>query len=121
QVSLRQGARYVPRLERCAAESITAPFTISPDSSYLVTGGLGALGLRTAQWLAQKGARHLYLLSRRAASPAQQSVLKELETAGVRVTPIQADVADREHMASVFHEHISAGPELRGVIHAAGL
>ena len=40
-------------------------FTAQPDRSYLLVGGLGGLGLAFAAWLAQRGARHLILSSKR--------------------------------------------------------
>jgi len=39
--------------------------TLSPDASYLMSGGMGALGLVTAQALAEEGAKSLLLMSRR--------------------------------------------------------
>ena len=39
--------------------------TLSPDASYLLSGGMGALGLVTAQALAEEGAKSLLLMSRR--------------------------------------------------------
>lgn len=38
--------------------------TLSPDASYLLSGGMGALGLVTAQALAEEGAKSLLLMSR---------------------------------------------------------
>src|SRR3990167_4599604 len=40
-------------------------FILKSDATYLVTGGLNGFGFRTAQWLVEKGARHLVLLGRR--------------------------------------------------------
>ena len=39
----------------------TATFTIDPEGTYLVTGGLRGIGLMTAQWLVERGAGHLVL------------------------------------------------------------
>lgn len=54
------------------AEPIMAPpvqartvFAARPDRSYLLIGGLGGLGLALATWLAQRGAKHLILSSKR--------------------------------------------------------
>src|SRR5690606_9841453 len=73
-------------------------FTIRSDAAYLVTGGLGALGMRLARWLVDSGAKHLVLVSRRAPSSDQQRQIEELSqhdpSPGARVLCLQADVAD---------------------------
>ncbi|MEZ4681398.1 MAG: KR domain-containing protein [Caldilineaceae bacterium] len=44
------------------------PLRIDGDGTYLITGGLGGLGLLTAKWLVNQGARHLLLVGRSAPS-----------------------------------------------------
>ena len=44
---------------------VEAEFEARPGRSYLVTGGLGGFGLALAAWLAQRGARHITLSSKR--------------------------------------------------------
>ncbi len=53
----------------------TRPFKIHADATYLITGGLGGLGLAVAEWLSSEGARHLVLVGRRAPGnrPVSQS------------------------------------------------
>lgn len=94
---------------------------IRPDASYLVTGGLTGLGLVTARWLAQEGARHLVLMGRRAPSPEAQADIAELEKAGVAVHVAQADVADAAQVSQLVRDLAERMPRLRGVVHAAGV
>jgi acyl transferase domain-containing protein/NADPH:quinone reductase-like Zn-dependent oxidoreductase/acyl carrier protein len=90
------------------------------DATYLVTGGLSGLGLRTARWLAQRGARHLALLSRTgAAGEEAHSVLEELRAAGVTVVPIACDVADRDALRATLDALANRMPPVRGIVHAA--
>jgi len=91
------------------------------DATYLVTGGLSGLGLRTAQWLAAKGARALVLLSRRGegGEGAPQDVLAGLRAAGARVWAPACDVTDRAALADVLSRVEAELPPLRGVVHAA--
>jgi NADPH:quinone reductase-like Zn-dependent oxidoreductase/acyl carrier protein len=104
---------------RVAAESNVA---IRRDGSYLVTGGLGGLGLCVASWLAEQGAGHLVLVGRSgAASPAQQAAVAALEARGARVTVAKADVAARAQVERVLREVAASGKPLRGVVHAAVL
>jgi NADPH:quinone reductase-like Zn-dependent oxidoreductase/acyl carrier protein len=93
---------------------------ISPDATYLVTGGLGSLGLAVAQWLVAEGAQHLVLVGRHGPRAAAQTVLAELAQRGARVQVRQADVAHAEEVQALL-DSLGAQPPLRGVIHAAGV
>ena len=44
-----------------------ASLSLKSDATYLIAGGLGGVGLATARWMAEKGARCLVLLGRRGA------------------------------------------------------
>ena len=90
------------------------------QATYLVTGGLSGFGLRTAQWLADKGARHLVLLTRSGlASQAAQQAVQDLQARGVTVHAPACDVTDREALAAVLAKVAADMPPLRGVVHAA--
>ena len=52
-----------------ARAGASAPLAVRPDATYLVTGGLGGLGLEVARWLIERGARALALVGRRAPGP----------------------------------------------------
>ncbi|MBP5971177.1 SDR family NAD(P)-dependent oxidoreductase [Brasilonema sp. CT11] len=89
------------------------------DCTYLITGGLGGLGLLVAQWMVEKGAKHLLLLGRSGVEPSQQEALHQLEQAGAKIQIAIADVAQTEQMTKVLAE-IPPSLPLRGIIHAAG-
>jgi acyl transferase domain-containing protein/acyl carrier protein len=93
---------------------------VRPDGTYLVSGGLGGLGLAVADWLVAQGARHLVLLGRRGAEGADDAV-RALEAGGARVVAARADVAEADQLEKVLHEVAGSLPALRGVIHAAGV
>ena len=93
---------------------------LDANATYLVTGGLRGLGLLTAEWLVERGARHLALIGRNPASAGAASVLRGLEAAGVEVRTVQADVSAEEKMALIFQNIQRTMPPVRGVIHAAG-
>ena len=90
------------------------------DGSYLITGGLGALGQQVAHWLVTQGARHLLLVSRREID-AEMQELKQLRQSGVQVQVVQADVANRRDVHRFLQSIQDAMPPLRGIIHAAGV
>jgi acyl transferase domain-containing protein/NADPH:quinone reductase-like Zn-dependent oxidoreductase/short-subunit dehydrogenase/acyl carrier protein len=91
-----------------------------PDATYLITGGLGGLGLRLAGRLVERGARHLVLAGRSAPSPAAAVLIEQLRSAGAEVTVVAADVARREDVERLIQEIEEHRPPLRGVFHAAG-
>ncbi|GHE62799.1 type I polyketide synthase [Streptomyces longispororuber] len=96
------------------------PLRLDPDGSYLITGGLSGFGAATARWLAERGARHLALLSRRGAEgPEAGAVLADLAERGVTATPYAADVTDAAAMAEVIDAVDATGHRLAGIVHAA--
>ncbi|MEO3763872.1 type I polyketide synthase [Streptomyces sp. B5E4] len=133
-VALRSGARLVPRLVPAAASPTPTPPVVREDASYLITGGLGGLGLTIADWLTGLGARHL-VLTGRAGLPDRATwedpglptavrdrveCVRALERRGVTVTAVAADVCDAAAMTDVLRGIEETGRTLRGVIHAAG-
>ena len=91
------------------------------DRTYLITGGLGGLGLAVAQGMVARGARHLVLLGRSAPSAAAQATLVELAQSGASVGVMQADVGDAGQLSNVLAEIDRRMPALSGVLHAAGI
>ena len=90
------------------------------NGSYLITGGLGTLGLKLAQWLVEQGAQHLLLVSRRETlSEAAKDTITQLEQAGAQISLAKADVSDYEELKNILEQ--TTLPPLRGVIHAAGI
>ncbi|MFF8374319.1 type I polyketide synthase [Streptomyces lydicus] len=86
----------------------------------LVTGGTGALGPHIARWLADNGAEHVVLVSRRgAAAPGMAELRDELAAGGVRLTASACDVADRDAVAALLAGLAADGDTVRTVIHAA--
>jgi phthiocerol/phenolphthiocerol synthesis type-I polyketide synthase C len=99
-----------------AAERLELP----ASATYLVTGGLSGFGLRTAEWLADRGARNLVLLGRRGAGADEaQTVLARLERRGVHVLAWACDVTDRLALHDVLDRIARTLPPLRGIVHAA--
>ncbi|MGI5171383.1 SDR family NAD(P)-dependent oxidoreductase [Spirillospora sp. CA-253888] len=96
------------------------PPRLDADGTYLVTGGLGGFGAATARWLADHGARHLALVSRRGAdAPEAAGLLADLDRRGATATAHAADVTDSAAMAAVLERIDASGHRLAGVVHAA--
>ncbi|TRW82359.1 acyltransferase domain-containing protein [Mycolicibacterium sp. 018/SC-01/001] len=106
-----------------------------PDAAYLITGGMGVLGLLMAEWLADRGARRIVLAGRTALPPRRAwdavtdtderhkiDAIRALELRGVSVDTVAVDIADRDAVAAMLERRDAGGaPPIRGVIHAAGM
>ncbi|TLD08310.1 uncharacterized protein PgNI_07155 [Pyricularia grisea] len=92
------------------------------EATYLVVGGTGGIGRSIIKWMAEKGARHLVVLSRSEnVSPKVAEMIKETEAAhGTRVSVSQCDVAQAGDVERMVADISSAGmPPIKGVIHSA--
>jgi epothilone polyketide synthase D len=123
QVALRGAGRYLARLVRAAAP--VAPRRDQPvvhaQGSYLITGGLGGLGLSAAELLASRGARHLVLASRRPPDAATRQVIQGLQAAGTAVVTAEVDIARYDEVAQLLGNFGRLWPPLRGVLHTAAV
>jgi phthiocerol/phenolphthiocerol synthesis type-I polyketide synthase D len=137
QVAFRNGQQYAARLVRKQAPtSRRQPLRMQSEGSYLVTGGLGGLGLEVAGWLVDLGARNLILLGR-TPLPARETwdqidpgdraaravgVIQDLEARGARCRVASVDIADEAALPALLAEVRGQGlGPIRGVIHAAGV
>ncbi len=132
QLALRGGARYVARLSSRPAPK-ARPVRWDAEGAYLVTGGLGGLGLKVAEWMAQQGAGHLVLVGRHGlpdratwdAVPETSddypkiAAVRRMEASGAVVTIAAADVSSRAHVEALFRRFGDTLPPLRGVVHLA--
>ncbi|GAA3879201.1 hypothetical protein GCM10023084_35120 [Streptomyces lacrimifluminis] len=93
---------------------------VRADRTYLITGGLGGLGLVTARKLVALGARHLTLVSRSGRPTAEAGpVLADLAQ-DAELALLRADVSDAGDVARLMRA-VAAGPyPLGGIVHAAG-
>jgi polyketide synthase 12/myxalamid-type polyketide synthase MxaB len=93
---------------------------IRDDRSYLITGGLGGLGLALAHWLAQQGARHIGLLARRQPRAEEQAAIDRITSSGVTVELLEANVERWKEVSEARAKLYENNPPLAGVFHLAG-
>ncbi|MCE9672542.1 KR domain-containing protein [Myxococcus stipitatus] len=120
QVLLREGRRHVLRLERHRRWDWegASRFQLRGDATYLVTGGLGGLGLQVARWMVERGARHLVLLGRKRASEVSTREVGEMRARGASIVSL-AGVSVDSDLDFVMAGISKRMPPLRGIIHAA--
>ena len=134
-LAFRRGERYVARLTPRSTVAARPAIQLRTDASYLITGGLGELGLHVARWMATRGARRLILMGRSALPPRAEwdkpghaasithriQAIRELEAQGLSVHLAAVDAADSRQLAAWLDNHQrESWPPIRGVVHSAG-
>lgn len=124
QIAYRGGRRHVARLARAAVPA--GQGSLRSDATYLLSGGLGDLGLVLARGLVAAGARHLLLLARTGADAQdprareRRQAISELEDQGCQVRVVRADVGDAQALAQAVTDYrAQGGPAIDGVFHLA--
>jgi acyl transferase domain-containing protein len=137
-VALRGERRWVPNFEPVRMPGVTTQEAeLREQGVYLITGGLGGIGLALAEHLARRVSARLVLVGRKGLPPRaewqrlleqedeglarQIRKIQELERLGARVLVMSADVAHEARMRAVINETLATFGELHGVFHAAGV
>ncbi|HBF31004.1 SDR family NAD(P)-dependent oxidoreductase, partial [Rhizobium sp.] len=121
--AVRHGKAFVARLGGVASDYRPA-LSVCSDATYLLSGGLGAIGREMAQHLVELGARHLLFVGRTqetALSPEARASLVTLAAKGADARYIAADCDQGEDLETAISAALASGlPPLGGIIHAAG-
>jgi acyl transferase domain-containing protein/SAM-dependent methyltransferase/acyl carrier protein/NADP-dependent 3-hydroxy acid dehydrogenase YdfG len=121
ELALRGAQRLVSRLERIPSPEASRELPVRSDATYLITGGLGGLGLETARWLVRRGARHLALCGRSAPDAEARAALEALRSHGAELRVFATDVARAPEVKRMLDAIAAGMPALRGIFHAAGV
>jgi len=111
-------------ITKSSSDPAIRPFPIKglrADVTYLITGGLGGLGLETARWMVREGARELVLVGRRAPDRDTEAILHELTLEGAQIVVETCDVSKADQVDEMLRRVSESLPPLRGIIHAAGV
>jgi acyl transferase domain-containing protein len=139
-VAYRGKQRWVQTFEPWKVNSITTEVSLlRKQGVYLITGGLGGIGLTLATYLAQHWQANLILIGR-ADFPARSEwsnwleqhdstnvisqkikTLQLLESYGTKIITFSADVTQEQDMQTVIQQATSVFGPIHGVIHAAGI
>lgn len=114
-------AKHTGKIVIRGFETGSPEFEPAADGTYLISGGLGALGLLTAEWMVKQGARHLVLTGRHAPGNQARKRIGKLNAAGALVTVVQGDIASESEVQALVEKIQTTMPALKGVIHAAGV
>jgi amino acid adenylation domain-containing protein/non-ribosomal peptide synthase protein (TIGR01720 family) len=121
-VAYRHDLRWVRRCAPVDAAETAGTPRLRDRGAYLVTGGLGGVGLELADAIAHGATdAHLILIGRTTDETRRSAAIERLQKAGARVTVLTADVADPIALRAVFDEAESLAGPIAGVVHAAGI
>ena len=137
QLAYYEDQRMALRLQpRARQEKPTEIIRLRSDASYLITGGLGGIGLEVAGWLIQHGARRLILMGRTPLPPRSEwayfsqddpigrkiQAVQAMEAMGASIHIASVDITDEERVRYWKKQYQQEGwPPIRGIVHAAGL
>lgn len=106
----KEGATHVLAVPR---------LTMHPHLVYVITGGLGGLGLELAGWLAKRGARKFVLTSRRGITTGYQALcVRRLKESGVEVRVLIQDASTLADATKLLQQAAQTGP-VGGIFHLA--
>ncbi|ORB86283.1 polyketide synthase [Mycobacterium kansasii] len=119
-IAWRDDRRFVERLSRATVDADQRHPVVRAGASYVITGGLGGLGLVVAKWLVDRGAGRVVLNGRSEPTDDQHKALTALEARADMVV-VRGDVAAPGVAESLIAAARQGGAELRGVVHAAAV
>ncbi|SDH69862.1 type I polyketide synthase [Nonomuraea jiangxiensis] len=133
-VALRAGRRWVRGFEPVPLPPQDDP--LRPNGVYVITGGLGGIGLTLAEDVATRVQARLVLLGRSGLPPRADwgaldgapervrravAAVRRMEQAGAEVLVVAADVTDPESLRRVRDEALARFGRVDGIVHAAGV
>ncbi len=124
QQAIRGKDVYLPRLVKGEGQSLRQSLKrllqTEIEKTYLITGGLGALGLQLAQHLVDKGAKNIVLVSRSLPKEKAQIEINKLQQQGVNILTLQVDIVKEQEVSQMLSRIDATMPPLKGIFHAAG-
>ena len=122
EISYTYTDRFIKRLQEEAIEKTTVnkPMPFRNEGVYLITGGMGGLGLIIAKYLARTLKAKLVLIGRSTIDEPKRAVITELEVLGAEVMYIKADVSVREDAEKIHNQTHQRFKTVHGIFHCAG-
>jgi len=121
-VAYRKNRRWLQTFGRVRGQGKRPSIDLRDGGVYLITGGLGGIGLTLAESIAKSVKVRIVLLGRSAqrVSTKQARTIREIEETGSEVLVVAGDVCDPEAMRRVAEQIHAKYGSINGIIHAAG-
>ncbi|RXJ81159.1 non-ribosomal peptide synthetase/type I polyketide synthase [Arcobacter sp. F2176] len=119
QLILRKNNCYLPRIRSLENTDITPTIqkvNIDANGWYVIAGGLGGLGLKTASWLIENGAKNILLIGRSKPNIQAKEEIDNFTKLGINIKVAQLDITDYESLEKLIN---NLDLPLKGVIHSA--
>jgi NADPH:quinone reductase-like Zn-dependent oxidoreductase/acyl carrier protein len=117
--------KLVLSVPRSGSTRVAVPPNRAPvfrsDGSYLVTGGVGGLGLFLAAVMASGRCGRIVLTSRSQPNPQAQKMIARLRSNGADIVVECGNIADPDTADRLISAATATGLPLRGVLHAAAV
>ncbi|MCM2373287.1 type I polyketide synthase [Aporhodopirellula aestuarii] len=123
---LQSGLNIGKAVIRCGVAEPNAPTPAAPATGkvsglQIITGGLGGLGLLTAEYLIGQGATQIALLTRREASADETTLIDQWRKLGAEVWVERVQLDDAVSVASVLDRLRNRSGAITGIYHLAGV
>jgi len=120
-IAFRGNHRWIPSYEPVVFDVDTKKSLLKKEGVYLITGGIGNIGLLFAEYLVREYKARLILVGRTAPDTCKIEKIKEFESNGSEVLVLSADIADEQEMKEVLLQAEKRFGHINGVVHAAGI
>jgi acyl transferase domain-containing protein/thioesterase domain-containing protein/aryl carrier-like protein len=138
-VAYRRNRRWIQKFARLRESEKQKPIALHDSGVYLITGGLGGIGLTLAESIGKSVRAKVVLLGRSAFPPKESwdewidthsehdaiaeriKKIRAIEDGGARVMVVAGDVCDPEAMRRVADQVHARFGAINGIIHAAGV
>ena len=123
EVSYRDSTRFLPYFKPSilnTKDKDKDKYQYNSKGYYIISGGLGGLGLTFAKHLVKHGAKHLILLGRSGKTPLIEDKINCLESLGAEVIIVKCDVGNKQQLFNTLNPYLKTDIIIKGVIHAAG-
>ncbi|WP_160715052.1 type I polyketide synthase [Chitinophaga solisilvae] len=95
------------------------PLLFNAHETYIITGGMGGLGITIARWMSQNGAAHIVLTGRNDPGQAAANIIADMRAAGCELEIIKGDISDFNAVKNMLEEVRGKFPPIKGIFHAA--
>jgi len=138
-VAYRNGTRYEPCfVSRTISQNSNEGLSLQGEGIYIITGGMGGIGIEIAKHLSSKSSINLALVSRTEMPDAKEwegilesskdeklrsqiKAIKEIQDNGSNVICLGADISKEEEVQRLISSLKAEFGKINGIIHGAGI